>query len=493
MRTLAWLATGALALGSGTPAIAPAAAAPAPLVVRGGFATVAPEAWRQADPGDSLYRAARTALNRGRYQQAADAFQRLLERYPRFGYAADALYWEAYARYRLNDSSNLRRARELLAVQKARYPRAATRGDGDALQVRIDGELARRGDATSAVAVTTLAEKAATLAEVQARLAEVNTGVRSRVSDAAVARVRADLEAAEGGADRCDNDDDTRSMALNALMQMNPDEALPILKKVLARRDPGSECLRRRAVFIVARTRTPETADLLLSAVRNDPDQGVREQAVFWLSRVDSPRAVAALDSILRNSKDPDIQQKALFALSRQDSPAALATLRSYATRNDISDETRSQAIMFLSRRSDAGNLDFLKSIYPKASPDLRSTILMTVARSRDPGAAQWLMDIARDPSESAEVRGQAIFFATQSGLANSSTVSALYGTATDREMKEKLLFALSRSRDSAAVTKMIDIARHDTDPELRKQAIFWLGRSGDPRAQRALEEVLEQ
>ena len=37
----------------------------------------------------------------------------------------------------------------------------------------------------------------------------------------------------------------------------------------------------------------------------------------------------------------------------------------------------------------------------------------------------------------------------------------------------------------------MIRLARTDKDPVIRKQAIFWLGQSGDPRAVEFFAEIL--
>ena len=91
-----------------------------------------------------------------------------------------------------------------------------------------------------------------------------------------------------------------RVEALNAVLQMDADRAMPLLKRVLARRDECSAPLRRKAIFLVSQKQTSETESLLLDAARSDPDQEVREQAVFWLSQVGTERSVSALDSILR-------------------------------------------------------------------------------------------------------------------------------------------------------------------------------------------------
>ena len=62
-----------------------------------------------------------------------------------------------------------------------------------------------------------------------------------------------------------------------------------------------------------------------------------------------------------------------------------------------------------------------------------------------------------------------------------------------DTEMKEHILFTLTQVDSDAAFDKMLDIARNEEDPDLRQHALFWIGQSGDPRAEAVLLEVLEQ
>src|SRR5206468_8494396 len=130
-----------------------------------------------------------------------------------------------------------------------------------------------------------------------------------------------------------DDDDDMRVAALNGLLQMDATNAVPILKKVLARRDACSAGLRRKAVFLLSQKRTDETEDILLDAAQHDPDSEVRQQAVFWLSQVPTERAVGMLDSILKTTSDEELQDKAIFALSQQRNPRAGEILRAYADR----------------------------------------------------------------------------------------------------------------------------------------------------------------
>jgi HEAT repeat protein len=59
--------------------------------------------------------------------------------------------------------------------------------------------------------------------------------------------------------------------------------------------------------------------------------------------------------------------------------------------------------------------------------------------------------------------------------------------------MKEQLIFVYSQRHETEAVDKLIDIAKHDPNAELRKKAVFWLGQSHDPRARQALLDIINQ
>ena len=52
-------------------------------------------------------------------------------------------------------------------------------------------------------------------------------------------------------------------------------------------------------------------------------------------------------------------------------------------------------------------------------------------------------------------------------------------------------MFALSQLPKDEGVPKLIQVAENNRNPEVRKQAMFWLGQSQDPRALVFFEKVL--
>ena len=420
-----------------------------------------PEAWLQEDPGDSLYRAGRDALNERDYREASRIFGQLTERYPESGYSPDAYYFQAFALYRTQD---LTEALALLEHLAEAYPDASNLAEAERLAVRVEGAMARRGDAGSA---RRLVDQAS------------GTGVAGSSGQAS---------------NDCEGRDyELRTMALSALINMDSNRAMPILREVLQNPEECAE-LRAQAVFLVSQHGGDEVVELMLDlAYRNpDPDPEVRGQAVFWLGQVDTPEAIDALESILEGSDDQEVQEQALFALSQQESERALSILRSYAERADAPEGLRGNAIFWLSQQEDLG-ADYLIGLWDTVeSPELREQILFGMSQQDDPRAAEWMLDRARDSRLDIELRKNALFWAVQ-GDVSVDELMVLYRTMDGVEMREQILFGLSQMDDPAAVDALMEITTSDDDPELRENAVFWLGQSDDPRIADFLMDLIRR
>ncbi len=445
----------------------------------------APAPWLQQDPADSLYRLARSALSAGNYRTAARHFRSLRDRYPRSGYVADSYYWEAFALSKTGSGDRLKQAVGLLDLQAERHSDARTRRDAGELRARIRGQLAQQGDA----------EAAEEIAGIAAELAPPSPPRRGvvRVRPPRPPRAPRAIGPFRGRRSECDSEDDERLVALSALMQMRSEQAVPILKRVLERRDEGSVCLRRKAVFLVSQKRSAETARILLQSARSDPDPEVREQAVFWLSQVNTPEATAALDSILQHATDR-LQEKAVFALSQQRSEAASRALRDHLERTTTPDDIKENIIFWLGQRRSEENAQYLREFYARTtSPELKKKVIFSLSQMNLEENARWIMAIALDESASVEVRKNALFWAGQMRAVDIEDLTSLYDRMTDPEMREHLIFIYSQRRESAAVDKLMDIARNGTSRELRGKAIFWLGQSNDPRVIEFLMEIINR
>jgi HEAT repeat protein len=295
---------------------------------------------------------------------------------------------------------------------------------------------------------------------------------------------------------QCGDDNmETRLAALNALITMDTDKAMPILIPVLQNRDECSVELRRKAVFLVSQHETDETVDLLSEAARTDPDFEVREQAVFWLGQVSDIEAVDALESILTGTDDQKIKEKVIFSLSQHGSRRANEILHDYAGDANGVEGVREQAIFWLGQEGSREDVEFLMDLFDDLeSSELQEKVIFSVSQASHPAGGEWLINLARNENASSDLRKNALFWAGQEGNVDAAELKAIYENTQDFELREHAIFVLSQfDRSEDATTVLIDIAKSEANPDLRDKALFWLGESNDPRAARFLADLINR
>lgn len=263
------------------------------------------------DPADSTYREARSLLNRGEWRRASVLFGQVAQRQPASAYAADALYWQAFALYRIGGVTELREALAALDARKSRFPRAGNADEAETLTTRVSGALAARGDAS------------------------------------AQSRVRA---SASGAATSCDTEElSVRASALSVLMRSNPDAAMPIAIKVLERRDECSVSLRRNAVMMVGNTGDAAARAKLFDVAKSDPSPSVRSEAIGYLAK-SGDEVVPALETVIRSDESESVQRAAVRALGANESPKARAAIRALVERTSAPERLRLEALSTFDR-----------------------------------------------------------------------------------------------------------------------------------------------
>lgn len=519
------------------PASPPNAATPAtpptPPSPPGGFALRESVRYPQ-DPADSLYREARAMLNRGEWRKSAAYFSQIAQRQSASRYAADALYWQAFALYRIGGTTELREALVALDARRARFPEASSRSESDVLATRVSTALAARGDAAA-----------------RERLARSST--------------------ASGPA--CDSEElSVRSSALNALMRSDPTAAQTMLTRVLERRDECSVPLRKNGVMLIGTRGDASAKARLAEVVQNDPSADVRGDAIGHLAKVSGDEVVATLDAVIRNgSEDEGVQRAAVRALGEHESPRARAAIRALVERSSASERLRLEALSTFDRgggyqysmsttnssftaltyscsgegctvapvaptapvpavapllssarageprgavgsggllstdgpryalasspreserRLSPEDAAWLRGVYPRLETTrLKSRAVSVLSRSGDEATLTWLMNLIQREEEPADVRATVL-----SRLGRDLPIAQLnrfYDAASNRAVREQIVSVLGDRKEPEATDKLIEIVRSGTDPNLRRSAISALTRKNDPRTTQLLLELI--
>jgi HEAT repeat protein len=412
--------------------------------------------WKQdRDPADSMLTSARDALNRGEWRRAADIFSQVYTKYPKSARLQQAAYYEAFARYRIGTTDELKASLKVLNDRAQGGSNTSNSNEIQILTTRVRGVLAQRGDVDAA------------------------------------RQLQADAQKGKS----CDNEDmQVRSEALSALAQSDMATATPLLRRVLEKKDPCTLELRRRALSILLRRADTAATSAAISVAKNaDETIDLRTDAISYLARLPGENAVSALQELLRTSTDRDIQRAAIRSLANTDNTKARQSIRLLVERSDVGEQLRIEALNTFDRDRGTGADDaaFLRALYPKLQSDaLKRAAIAAISKNAGTENEQFVMAVARNTAESSEVRSNAISRMYRIPAISIADISKLYDSADSRSMRTQIINVLAQRNEPETVDKLGEIAKTSTDPSMRSQAISALSRKTDPRARKVIVDL---
>jgi hypothetical protein len=228
-----------------------------------------------------------------------------------------------------------------------------------------------------------------------------------------------------------------------------------------------------------------------------------------WLEGVSPAQSVAWLTKLMEEADaggapEPEEERKGKWK-AKSSSDAVLAAIAFHAepgadaalerwTRSDQPLRRRKQAVFWMGQARGARGREVLaRLVRQDPDPKLREHVVFALSQSREPGAVDDIVEVAKK-DQSAHVRGQALFWLAQTAAKRApAAIRAALDEDPETAVKKKAVFALSQLPKEQGVPLLIDLARTHRNHEVRKQAMFWLGQSGDSRALAFFEEVLKK
>ncbi len=212
---------------------------------------------------------------------------------------------------------------------------------------------------------------------------------------------------------------------------------------------------------------------------------------IYWLGSAETKESFRFLEKEFDDS-DSKLKQTITFTLYSHNTPLSYDFLFKTAS-GDNSIEVRKNAVFWLGNFKDQKSLDMLRSILKKeSSTELKKQVIFALTLSDMEEAVEELIKIAKQDG-SGDVRKQAIFWLGQK--ASEKSVQALKGVVDeedeDTEVRKSAVFAISQLPSEKSVPILINIAKTNKSPSVRKQAIFWLGQEDSEEALKFFEEIL--
>lgn len=378
-----------------------------------GFVAVSPD-----QREDELYRDGTDYINDGKWQSAADKFAQVAKL---GGAKADgALYWQAYAQNKLGDRAA---ALETVAALQKKYPRSQWVKDAMALQVEM---RAASGQPTTAPA----------------------------------------------GAD-----EDLKIYALNSLMSMDPDQAFPLLQKIVTGNQ--SPKIKERALFVLAQSGSPKAEALIAQIARGQSQPELQRKAIQQLG-IRGDREL--LGQIYASSSSPDAKREVLRSLGISGGKQQLLE----AARNEKDPDLKREAIRGLAI---AGAREELRQLYSAATD--AETKKEIIRSANITGDQQALLNIVQNERD-VDLKREAVRTLGITGGSNvTATLVSIYNGDKSPELRRAAAQALFLHGDAHS---LVQLAKTETDPELRKYLVQQLSLMGNNKeATDFLMQLLEK
>jgi len=213
----------------------------------------------------------------------------------------------------------------------------------------------------------------------------------------------------------------------------------------------------------------------------NEDDEDLKIMAIQAMQNSDPEQAVPLLEKLLQGTASPKVKSRALFVLAQSDSPRAREVMKNIAKGNSTP-ELQNRAIDYLGTQGGRESRATLAEIYSSSSDvDVKRRILRAFMVA---GEKARLLTAAQS-EQNPELRAEAV---QQLGVMGAhDELWQLYQKETAVDVKKRIIQAMFVGGN---VTRLIELAKTEKDPELRRTAVRNLGIMGSKQASSALLEI---
>ena len=376
-------------------------------------------AQREKEREYSYYDQGQSALDSGRWDRAISSFDRTIELK---GVKADAaLYWKAYAQNKLGQRPE---ALATINTLLKEYPKSRYLNDARALEVEVKRDAGQ----------------------------PVNPAAES--------------------------DEELKIMALNALQNTAPEEAIPMLQKVL--QGTGSPRLKAQALFVLAQSSSPKARDVLVNIAKGNANPDLQLRAVRYLAIHGGRESRAALADVYNTTSDIDMKKRILMAFMQGGEKDRLVT----AAQSEQNPELRATAVQQL---GNMGAHDELWAMYQKESSlDVKKQIIRSLFTG---GSVTRLSELARGEQNS-ELRLLAVKnLGVMDSKRTGDVLVEIYNKDKDPEIRKAVINGLANSNNAEA---LVALARKESDQSMRKLMVSRLSNMHSKVATDYLIELLK-
>ena len=376
-----------------------------------------------ANAGDaSLYADGTRAINESRWSDAVGLFSRVAQLHG--DHAEGALYWMAYAENKEGQSAN---ALNTCGELRKNYPKSRWLNECGALEIEIRG---KSGDPV---------------------------------------------------APQAEPDENLKLLAINALMQQDQAQAVPILQKILTGNQ--SEELKSRALFVLAQSQSPQAEAVIAQIAQGQSGPALQIKAIRMIAAAQGKRADDTLATIYQHSSDAQVKKAILQSYLMTGDSAKLLEV----ARQETNPELVKTAVQTLGAMG-AGS-DLLTMYRAANNAQTKSDIINAFIASGHSGVGP-LTEIAQSEQDTSLRRRAIRNLGIAGGMSVAPALVSTYQKSTDAETKRAAAQALFLANDAH---DLIALARAETNTEMKSYLVQQLSLMHSQEATDYMLEILNK
>ncbi|HEV7674897.1 MAG TPA: tetratricopeptide repeat protein [Candidatus Angelobacter sp.] len=365
---------------------------------------------------EELYTSAKDALDNGEFDSAIKQFDEIIKIHGRR--ADGAMYWKAYA---LGKAGNKAQGLTTLGELRKQYPKSTWLRDAGVLEQEWRG----------------------------------------------------------GGNPENISDEELKLLAIQSLMNSDPEKAIPLLEKIVIGNYPPK--LKDKALFVLSQSGSDKAQQILMTLAKANNQPDLQKRAIRYMGMNGNGRNRAVLKEIYNSSTDMGVKKsvfQAWLMCGCKDDVAALA-------RTEKNPELRREAIRYLGMMG--GRAELLE--FYKSSPDVE-TREAAVGAMLLCGCSHELAEIVQTEKDPAVLDKAINTLGLVGGDESLATLTRVYSSQADLSVKKKVVNALFLH---GAGKEMVALARKETNPELKKSLIQKMSLMSSPEITEYMMEILNK
>jgi len=300
------------------------------------------------------------------------------------------------------------------------------------------------------------------------------------LDDAKALEVEVKQSSGKAVSPEAETDEDIKILALNGLMQSDPERALPQVENLL--KTSHSPKLKRQAIIVLGLNSSPRARqDLEQLARGGNPD--LQLDAIRYLARGKDSNAGQLFSEIYAASNDVNVKRAILNTYTATKDKDRLTQIAKTEKNPDL----RNQAIR------DLGEIDGQPEIWQiyqsETTPEGKAALLGYMHQN---GNLDKLAEVARTDKD-ASVRQAAVHaIASQRAGNPGAALVSVYAAEQDQQVKQSIVNSLAGARNGKA---LVDLARAEKDTRMKLHIVNQLSNMAkySKEAQDYLQEILSK